>query len=161
MTFRIGDKVEIISGPGGNPGHRIGDIGLVIKHDPREDTWPWTVKVPDKAEGVYSAREIRLVANAEPDDPFTRDVRNVFEANRDLLMKKHADYGPGNISTSPGGPMLGLAVRMNDKLARLSHLLSTGAKPENESLRDTLVDLSNYAAIGILVIDGNWPKGDN
>lgn len=74
----------------------------------------------------------------------------------ELLIKKHEDYGPKNISQSPGGALNGLNVRMYDKLARLDNLLTNKKEPKNESLRDTFLDLANYAIIGLLVLDGKW-----
>lgn len=76
----------------------------------------------------------------------------------DVLLKKHEDYGPKNISQTPGGPLNGLNVRMYDKIARLDNLLKSGNAPRNESIRDTFIDLANYAIIGLLVLDGNWEK---
>ena len=90
-------------------------------------------------------------------DKFAEDVHNVFEDAYNVLLKKHQDYGPKNISQSPGGPLNGLRVRMHDKLARINNLLDSGATPENESLRDSFLDLMNYAAIAQVVLDGNWP----
>jgi hypothetical protein len=49
-----------------------------------------------------------------------------------------------------------LRVRMYDKLARLNNLLDTGDTPKYESLEDTLLDLANYAIIGLLVQRGQW-----
>ena len=72
------------------------------------------------------------------------------------LYDKHKDYGPMNIAGAPGGPMNGLQVRMYDKLARLNNLLDTGDTPKYESLEDTLLDLANYAIIGLLVQRGQW-----
>lgn len=77
------------------------------------------------------------------------------EANL-LLLKKHRDYGPKNISQSPGGALNGLRVRMHDKLARINHLIDNDVDPENESLRDSFLDLANYAIIAMMVIDGEW-----
>ena len=80
-----------------------------------------------------------------------------------ILYRKHEDYGPMNIAGAPGGPMNGLNVRMYDKLARLSHLTETGDTPNYESIEDTLIDLANYAIIGLLVQRGQWegiPNGD-
>jgi hypothetical protein len=77
-----------------------------------------------------------------------------------LLQRKHADYGPNNIARAPGGPLNGLAVRLHDKVARLAHLLDKGAAPNNESLRDTMLDICNYGIIGVLVIDSKWPGLD-
>jgi len=74
----------------------------------------------------------------------------------ELLIKKQKDYGPKNISDSPGGPLNGLRVRMFDKLARINNLVETGAKPENESLRDSFLDIANYAIIAMMVLDKQW-----
>lgn len=75
-----------------------------------------------------------------------------------LLMQKHQDYGPLNISRAPGGPLNGLRVRLWDKFARLNHLAETGAEPQNESVRDTLRDMRNYLTIYEMVLDGVWPE---
>jgi hypothetical protein len=85
-------------------------------------------------------------------------VAKVYAEAQILLMKKHKDYGPKNISMSPGGALNGLRVRLHDKLARLNNLYDSGATPENESLEDTLIDMLNYAAIGMLVLRGEWDK---
>ena len=74
----------------------------------------------------------------------------------EILYKKHEDYGPLNISGAPGGPMNGLRVRMYDKLARLNNLIDTGDTPNYESIEDTLIDMANYAIIGLLVQRGQW-----
>jgi len=89
---------------------------------------------------------------------FNETVYRYFEVNADLLLEKHHDYGPSNIATAPGGPLNGLRVRMHDKLARINNLIDNDRIPNNESLRDSFVDLANYAMIGLLVIDGEWPN---
>jgi hypothetical protein len=47
---------------------------------------------------------------------------------------------------------------MHDKLARINHLYDSGQDPANESFRDSFIDLANYAIIGLMVIDGDWPN---
>jgi hypothetical protein len=89
---------------------------------------------------------------------FVVDVWATLDGAGNLLIKKHKDYGPTNISLSPGGPLNGLRVRMHDKTARINHLIDTGATPENESLRDSFIDLLNYSAIALMVLDGKWPS---
>jgi hypothetical protein len=85
---------------------------------------------------------------------------NGIELNKEMLtstlIKKQKDYGPKNISDSPGGPLNGLRVRMFDKLARINNLVETGATPENESLRDSFMDIANYAIIALMVLDKQW-----
>lgn len=89
---------------------------------------------------------------------FDEALTTRFDEAHDLLLKKHADYGPTNISRAPGGAINGLRVRIHDKTARINHLIDNGAEPENESLRDSFIDLANYAIIALMVIDGEWPE---
>ena len=89
---------------------------------------------------------------------FYSDLSATTEELTSLLLSKHADYGPKNISDSPGGPLNGLRVRMHDKLARLNNLVDSGADPQHESLEDTFKDMANYAIIGLLVLRGQWDK---
>lgn len=88
---------------------------------------------------------------------FEADVYGVAGGCVELLLSKHKDYGPGNIAGAPGGPLNGLRVRMHDKVARINHLIDSGAPPEHESLRDSFVDLANYAMIALMVLDNTWP----
>ena len=89
---------------------------------------------------------------------FASDVWRIMDAAGNLLIRKHHDYGPKNIAHSPGGPLNGLRVRMWDKIARINNLLDSGVKPSNESLRDSFLDLLNYSAIAMMVLDGVWPE---
>jgi hypothetical protein len=75
----------------------------------------------------------------------------------EVLVKKQSDYGPKNISMAPGGPLNGLRVRMHDKMSRINHLIDNGATPENESLKDSFLDMLNYSAIAMMVLEGDWP----
>jgi hypothetical protein len=86
------------------------------------------------------------------------NVYDIQDELFDLLLRKHEDYGPKNISASPGGPLNGLNVRLYDKVARLENLMANGKTPKNESVRDTFLDIANYAIIGLLVIDGKWSE---
>jgi len=89
---------------------------------------------------------------------FVIAVSETFDELKQLLIKKHLDYGPKNISESPGGPINGLRVRMHDKLARINNLTDSGSTPEFESLEDSFKDMANYAIIGLLVLRQKWNK---
>lgn len=91
---------------------------------------------------------------------FEMDLRLIAQDNLLLLLRKHKDYGPKNIALAPGGPINGLRVRMHDKLSRINHLFDTGADPENEPLRDSFIDMANYALIALMVLDGKWDSDD-
>jgi hypothetical protein len=42
-------------------------------------------------------------------------------------------------------------------MSRINHLIDNGATPENESLRDSFLDMLNYSAIAMMVLDEDWP----
>jgi hypothetical protein len=92
---------------------------------------------------------------------FEQALGETFAEAHLLLLKKHRDYGPTNISRAPGGALNGLRVRIHDKTARINHLYDNEVDPENESLRDSFLDLANYAVIALMVLDGNWPAEAN
>ena len=89
---------------------------------------------------------------------FDLDVWETMDSLAELLLSKHRDYGPKNISQSPGGPLNGLRVRMWDKLARINNLVETKNNPQHESLEDSFKDMANYAIIGLLVLQEKWPQ---
>lgn len=69
----------------------------------------------------------------------------------DTLIRKQRDYGPENIRRFG---RQGLMIRVHDKIARLENLIDSGRNPENESIRDTFLDIVGYSAIGIM-----WESG--
>ena len=91
------------------------------------------------------------------DGLFIHKVRSLLDEAGDLLLRKQLDYGPTNISKAPGGPINGLRERMHDKIARINNLVDKDVDPQNESLRDSFIDLLNYSAIAIMVLEGDWP----
>ena len=112
---------------------------------------------------MNSAELKELVWTEKAVDQFDLDVYEVIDELYALLLSKHHDYGPKNISQSPGGPLNGLRVRMWDKLARINNLVeymedTKGFQPQHESLEDSFKDMANYAIIGLLVLQGKWPN---
>lgn len=89
---------------------------------------------------------------------FEQAVWDTMKELGDLLLSKHRDYGPKNISDSPGGPLNGLRVRMHDKTARINNLIDSGTKAQHEPLEDSFKDLANYGIIALLVLRGKWDK---
>lgn len=87
---------------------------------------------------------------------FENDVHGIFVELEALLLQKHHDYGPTNISQSPGGPLNGIVVRMWDKFARIRNLYQAQTQPVNEPLEDSFKDVANYAVIALLVQRGLW-----
>jgi hypothetical protein len=107
---------------------------------------------------LYNGFNVSDMDNHEPTD-LELEVWAVSDELNTLLLSKHKDYGPKNISQAPGGAINGLRVRMWDKMARINNLLDSNRHdaPAHESLEDSFRDLANYAIISILVLKGKWP----
>ena len=68
----------------------------------------------------------------------------------ELFTKKNSDYGDGFKNYGA----VGVLVRMGDKINRLQSITNTSVNlVKTESLRDTLIDLHNYAAMAVMLLD--------
>jgi hypothetical protein len=108
-------------------------------------------------DGRYFNRDARDTITSR-EDSLAPHLYSLTEELNELLLSKHRDYGPRNISDAPGGALNGLRVRMHDKLARINNLVDNDASPEHESLEDSFKDMANYAIIGLLVLRDKWDK---
>ena len=69
---------------------------------------------------------------------------------RNLFKKKNQDYGDAFANYGP----IGVLVRIGDKISRLQSITTNQISLVNtESLRDTLIDLHNYSAMAIMLLD--------
>lgn len=79
-------------------------------------------------------------------------LETVQNEARLLFEKKNKDYGDAFANYGP----VGVIVRMGDKINRLSSITNNGISlVDNESIRDTLIDLHNYSAMAIMLLDEN------
>lgn len=71
-----------------------------------------------------------------------------------LYVQKNIDYGDSFHHTFLEEGFATSRIRLNDKLERFKKL-SRGGKQnvQDESLRDTLIDLANYAIMTVMEID--------
>lgn len=92
---------------------------------------------------------------ADPSKPATfEQALSQLNAECDRIMiKKQLDYGSLNIAI---WDVLGVAVRLTDKVMRLRELILSGRLPQNESIRDTAIDIRNYGLILLMLVDGLW-----
>jgi hypothetical protein len=71
--------------------------------------------------------------------------QKICEEMLTTFIKKHQDYGKGNILSIKE---LGIAFRETEKVERLKNLLMAGDKtPTNESIDDSWLDVAVYAVI--------------
>jgi hypothetical protein len=68
----------------------------------------------------------------------------------ELFKKKNIDYGDAFATYGS----IGVLMRIQDKLKRFISITKNGINLVNdESLRDTLIDLHNYSAMSLMLID--------
>ena len=77
-------------------------------------------------------------------------MKKVQHTALELFTQKNADYGDAFAQYGT----VGVLMRMEDKLHRFMSISKSGIQLVNdEGLRDTLLDLHNYAAMAIMLLD--------
>lgn len=71
-----------------------------------------------------------------------------------IYMDKNADYGDSFSKSYKEFGIIAPVVRMNDKMERVKQLSKSGdRKVKDEFLKDSLIDLANYALMTVIEID--------
>ena len=79
-----------------------------------------------------------------------KQMKSVQEEGLQLFIKKNHDYGDAFANYG----VVGVLVRMGDKISRLQNITKSNVSLVNtESVRDTLIDLHNYSAMAIMLLD--------
>lgn len=87
---------------------------------------------------------------------FEEAARQATKELAELVISKQKDYGPKNIINSVVDTEIAIAVRLNDKIARLANLANSGKKPSNETLQDTAMDIMGYGLVLKMYLDGTF-----
>ena len=81
--------------------------------------------------------------------------RKVQKEGLSLFKKKNQDYGDAFAKFGT----VGVLMRIEDKIQRGISITNSGVNlVKNESLRDTMIDLHNYAAMAIMLMDEDNKK---
>ena len=112
--------------------------------------------------------DVDAVAFIEEEYPETAtEFKRIQKEQYELFCKKQMDYGPSNIAmgtdlTTPDQirlSLVGLIVRINDKVQRLINLVvKNNREAKNEPTIDAFKDLSCYGKIAQIVDNGKWGK---
>ena len=99
----------------------------------------------------------RLFSNSSNTSNINRveQMETIQKEGLELFRKKNQDYGDAFASYG----VIGVLVRMGDKISRLQSITTNSISLINsESLRDTLIDLHNYSAMAIMLLDEDKKK---
>lgn len=84
-------------------------------------------------------------------DP-VQQMANVQQRGLELFKRKNKDYG--NAYKEFG--LIGVLVRLEDKIKRCLSISNSGITlVDDERIEDTLLDLHNYAAMALTLLDEN------
>ena len=79
-------------------------------------------------------------------------MKEIQEKALELFTKKNIDYG--NAFERFG--IIGVLMRIEDKIQRSLSITKNGVNLVNdEGIKDTLLDLHNYAAMGLMLLEEN------
>jgi hypothetical protein len=79
-----------------------------------------------------------------------KQMAKVQSEGLELFKRKNSDYGDAFASYG----VIGVLVRMGDKILRAQSITNSSiALVDSETLRDTLIDLHNYSAMAIMLLD--------
>jgi len=77
-------------------------------------------------------------------------LQNIQSDALELFKKKNADYGDAFAKYG----LIGVLMRIEDKIQRGLSISKSGiVLVSDEGLRDTLLDLHNYAAMALMLLD--------
>jgi hypothetical protein len=77
-------------------------------------------------------------------------LKSIQKEALELFTKKNKDYGDAFAKYG----VVGVLVRIEDKMQRAISISKTGITlVKDEGLRDTLIDLHNYSAIALMLMD--------
>ena len=77
-------------------------------------------------------------------------MKKIQEEALELFTRKNTDYGDAFAEFG----IIGVLMRIEDKLKRSVSITKNGVNlVKDEKIRDTLIDLHNYAAMALMLID--------
>lgn len=82
----------------------------------------------------------------------TEQMKKIQSEALELFARKNADYGDAFAKFGT----IGVLMRIEDKIQRALSITKNGVNlVKDEGIRDTLLDLHNYAAMALMLLDEN------
>lgn len=161
MKFLRPDDVIVehssISFCGNNAGCNECPIGDKVRTQ-GESCAKWVIENPERAAELMGYTLVDGTTSTEnknnEEKTFLEKHKSICDELNELYDRKNRDYGDSFHHTYLEEGMAMVRIRLSDKLSRFKKLTKTGeSKVKDESVRDTLIDLANYAIMAIIEID--------
>ncbi|WP_235195442.1 nucleotide modification associated domain-containing protein [Priestia flexa] len=140
--FKLGDKVYI------KYGEFSGLIGAIESYDKHRHA----VYIPEvDTTRLFGQTQIEAYkkgdTNMNTDHQLHKDIINEIH---ETYLRKNADYGNSFGDQYSEYGLLSALIRLDDKMRRLKQLTKQKAQVKDESIEDTLLDLSNYCIMTVM-----------
>lgn len=111
-----------------------------------ESSAPSSLLIPESLlSGKFSEDLLNKINRVE-------QMQNIQNSALEIFKKKNYDYGDAFAKYG----VIGVLMRIEDKIQRSLSITRNGVNLVNdEGIRDTLLDLHNYAAMALILLDEN------
>lgn len=116
------------------------------KDSGRTKNWPFSLKRGKRKESECLGSRPKLAESVERFTEITNNMAKTYAA-------KNHDYGNSFDKSLDKFGIVASIVRMGDKMNRIESLTNKEAKVNDESIKDTLLDLANYAIMTVMWLD--------
>lgn len=104
--------------------------------------------------------ESSILKKSIPKNPITTsNFRSITRRMEEIYEEKNHDYGNSFDQSLQEFGLTASIVRMGDKINRIKSLSNKDIKVKDESIKDTLLDLANYAIMTILWLNNKDKEG--
>jgi len=119
--------------------------------------------MPQKTTTIEDIVEYIKENYPETEEMFQKELNNMYLT----FCRKQYDYGPNNIAMGTllsndkeiSMSLLGIIVRLNDKVNRLVNLATKhDFKAQNEPIEDAFLDVAIYCVMALIVKSKKWSK---
>lgn len=111
----------------------------------------------DLDEAIYAIRQLVSIPVLPEEAAQFKEVVNGMIST---YIRKNHDYGNSFDKSLDKFGLVASVVRIGDKMNRIESLAQKKAMVQDESIRDTLLDMANYAIMTVMWMD-NQKKCDN
>ncbi|MBE2917333.1 DUF1599 domain-containing protein [Anoxybacillus flavithermus] len=152
MKFKVGDKVKVVKNSLDK--NQYLEVGTIEKVEKDDGDQAHCIVCIDGEYLWFLEDELELFDNNVIINNSNIELhKKILNEIHDTYKRKNADYGNSFGEQFIEYGLLSAVIRLDDKMRRLKQLLKNEAQVKDESIRDTLLDLSNYAIMTIMELD--------
>lgn len=127
--------------------------GYTMEEDPIQYVWSEETLEPAE-EPVMAFGVVGTNDTIHPVTPKEAAFMAITQTMLDTYIRKNHDYGDSFGEGFKEFGLMSAVIRLGDKYRRLKSLCKDSAKVKDESVKDTLLDMANYAVMTLVEMEG-------